>query len=110
MLTACSSSTLSFSEITTVPSDVQKRTHSEYTLQLIQEEEHAYYIIFNSEGTVSAHIEEKGDTIQVKFKETNKQEDVFERHVYKLTKDPEHEVIDVYINGESATLDNFTDL
>ncbi|GIN85875.1 hypothetical protein J6TS2_22610 [Heyndrickxia sporothermodurans] len=36
--------------------------------------------------------------------------DVIKQHVYKLTIDHEHEVIDIYINRQSTPIDNVTSL
>ncbi|USK62487.1 peptidylprolyl isomerase [Peribacillus asahii] len=108
ILSACNSSTLSFSEIDTVPSDVQDKIDSKYVVQLIDDGEDTSYIVFHSKGTVTATIEAKRDTIQVKVEENNQQNDVMKQYVYKLTKDPEHERIDLYINGESTPIDHVT--
>ncbi|USK87468.1 hypothetical protein [Peribacillus asahii] len=101
-------SILSLSEIDTVPSDVQDKIDSKYAVHLIDDGEDTSYIVFHSKGTVTATIEAEGDTIRVKFEENNQQTDVIKQHVYKLTKDPEHERIDLYINGESTPIDHVT--
>lgn len=110
ILVACNTSTLSMSELDIVPNNVQDKIDSNYKLQLIYEGEDIAYIIYQSKGTVATDLETQGDTLKVKLDETNKQDDVMEQHVYKLTLDPEHEVIDVLINGKSTTIDNVSSL
>ena len=55
-------------------------------------------------------LEVQGDTLKVGLDETNKQDDVIKQRVYKFTLDPEHEVIDVLINGKSKAFDNVSSL
>ncbi|WP_159433120.1 peptidylprolyl isomerase [Bacillus massilinigeriensis] len=110
ILVACNTSTLSMSELDIVPNNVQDKIDSNYKLQLIYEGEDIAYIIYQSKGTVATDLETQGDKLKVKLDETNKQDDVTEQHVYKLTLDPEHEVIDVLINGKSTAIDNVSSL
>ncbi|MCP3765019.1 peptidylprolyl isomerase [Domibacillus sp. A3M-37] len=111
ILAACNGSTLSFSEIANVPDDVQDKIESNYTLQLIGGGEDIYtsYIVYRTAGKVTTDLEVQGDTVKVKLDETNLQDDVSKPHVYKLTVDPEHEVIEVLINGQLTPFDNLTD-
>ena len=110
ILVACNTSTLSMSEIDIVPNDVQEKIDSNYVLQLIYDGEDIAYVVYQSTGTVVTDLEVQGDTLKVKLDETNKQDDVIEQRVYKFTLDPEHEVIDVLINGKSKAFDNVSSL
>lgn len=110
LLAACNSSTLSISEIDVIPDDVQDKIDYHHTLQLINDGEDIAYILYQSKGTVVTDLEVQGDTLKVKLDETNRQEGLIEQHVYKLTLDPEHEVIDILINGKSTPIDNVTSL
>ncbi|OZI10846.1 peptidylprolyl isomerase [Bacillaceae bacterium SAS-127] len=110
ILLACNTSTLSVSEIDIVPNDVQNKIDSNYGLQLIYEGEDIAYIVYQTNGTVVTDLEVQDDTLKVKLDETNKQDDVIEQHVYKLTLDPEHDVIDVLINGKPTPFDNVSSL
>ena len=107
---ACNTSTLSMSEIDIVPNNVQEKIDSNYVLQLIYDGEDIAYIVYQSNGTVVTDLEVQGDTLKVKLDETNKQDDVIEQRVYKFTLDPEHEVIEVLINGKSKAFDNVSSL
>ena len=107
---ACNTSTLSMSEIDIVPNDVQEKIDSNYVLQLIYDGEDIAYVVYQSTGTVVTDLEVQGDTLKVKLDETNKQDDVIKQRVYKFTLDPEHEVIDVLINGKSKAFDNVSSL
>ncbi len=110
ILVACNTSTLSISELDIVPSNVQDKVDSNYELQLIYEEKDIAYIIYQSKGEIIADLETQGNILKVKFDEANKQDDAIEQHVYKLTLDPEHEVLDVLINGKSKPFDNVLSL
>lgn len=107
---ACNTSTLSMSEIDIVPNVVQEKIDSNYELQLIYDGEDIAYIVYQSNGTVVNDLEVQGDTLKVKLDETNEQDDVIKQRVYKFTLDPEHEVIDVLINGKSKAFDNVSSL
>ena len=107
---ACNTSTLSMSEIDIVPNDVQEKIDSNNVLQLIYDGEDIAYVVYQSNGTVVTDLEVQGDTLKVKLDETNKQDDVIEQRVYKFTLDPEHEVIDVLINGKLKSFDNISSL
>jgi hypothetical protein len=110
LLVACNSSTLSISEIAVIPNDVQNKIDSNYMLQLIYDGEDITYIVYQSKGTVNTDLETQGETLNVKLDETNNQDAVIKQHVYKLTLDPEHEIIDIIINGKSTPIDNVTSL
>ncbi|MEY9975101.1 peptidylprolyl isomerase [Lysinibacillus sp. RC79] len=110
ILTACnSSSTLSISEIESVPEKVQKVIDEKNTLQKINEvDKDVSYIVFRSKGTVTTDLETQGDTLIIKLNVTNQQDNAIKQHVYKLTLDSNHDTIDIHINGKSTTIDNVT--
>ncbi|WP_397538967.1 hypothetical protein [Rummeliibacillus pycnus] len=70
ILSACNSSTLSFSEISNVPSEVQNKIDSNNVVQLINDGEDNSYIVFFSKGAVTTDLEAQGDTIKVKLEES----------------------------------------
>lgn len=109
ILSACNSSKLSFSEIENVPDNVQGKVDSNLKLQSINDGGgKGYYIVFHSSGDVETDLETQGDTVTIKFNETNLQDDVVKQNTFYLTTDPEHDVIDVLVNGESMPFDNVT--
>ncbi|MGM9925358.1 MAG: peptidylprolyl isomerase [Bacillus sp. (in: firmicutes)] len=108
LLAACNSSTLSISEMDVIPNNVQDKIDPSHTLQLIDDGEDIAYIVYQSKGTIAVDLEEQGDTLKVKLDETNKKDGAIEQHVYKLTLNPEHEAIDILINGKSTPIDNVT--
>lgn len=108
ILTACNSSTLSFSEIENVPNDVQDKVDSNLRLQSITDGGKGYYIVFHSSGEVESDLETQGDTLIIKFNVTNLEDGVVKQNTFYLTTDPEHEAIDVHVNGESIPFDNMT--
>jgi hypothetical protein len=110
ILSACNSSTLSFSEIENVPNNVQDKIDSNLKLQLINDGEKGSFIIFQSSGDVETDVETQGDTVTIKFNVPNLQDDGVKQNTYYLTTDPEHDVIDVLVNGESMPFDKVTGL
>ena len=108
ILTACNSSTLSFSEIENVPNNVQDKVDSNFKLQSITDGEKGYYIVFHSSGDVETDLKTQGNTVTIKFNVTNLQNGAVKQNTYYLTTDPEHDVIDVQVNGESIPFDNVT--
>lgn len=107
ILSACNSSTLSFSEIENVPDHVQDKVDPSLTLQSITNEAEGKYIIFHSSGNVKSDLDIQGDTVTIQFNVTN-QGDVVKQHTYYFTSDPKHDVLDVTVNGESIPFDNVT--
>ena len=116
MLSSCQTSVLRISTVGDVPSEVQEVIGSDadsaYTLQLINNGEHQYYIVYRAKGTVTARIEAKGDKAIINFdqKEENQNNNKMKHHVYQLTIKPERDTIAVYINGEEASFDRVTGL
>ena len=107
ILSACNSSTLSFSEIENVPDHVQDKVDSSLTLQSITNDAKGKYIIFHSSGNVKSDLDIQGDMVTIQFNVTN-QGDVVKQHTYYFTSDPKHDVLDVTVNGESIPFDNVT--
>lgn len=106
ILSACNSSVLSFTEIKNVPNNVQENVNSDLRLQLITDGEKGSYIVFHSSGDVKTDLETQGETLIIKFNETNLDDEAIEQNTYYLTTGPEHEAIDVQVNGESIPFDN----
>ena len=108
ILSACNSSILSFSKIENVPNNVQDKVDSNLKLQLINDGEKGYYIVFHSSGDVKTDLETQGETVTIKFNVTNLQDEVVKQNTFYLTTDPEHDVINVLVNGESMPFDKVT--
>jgi hypothetical protein len=106
ILSACNSSKLSFSEIENVPDNVQDKVDSSLKLQSITDGGKGYYIVFYSSGDVESDLETKGDTVIIKFNETNLKEDDVKQNTFYLSTGPEHDVIDVHVNGVSTPFEN----
>ena len=87
-----------------------KKIDSNLELQLINDGEKGSYIIFQSSGDIETDVETHGDTVTIKFTVPNPQDDVVKQNTYFLTTDPEHDVIDVLVNGELMPFDNVTGL
>ncbi|KHF39385.1 hypothetical protein [Halalkalibacter okhensis] len=107
ILSAYHSSTLSFSQLETVPNNVQDKIDSNLKLQSITDGDKEYYIVFHSSGDVEADIETQGDTVTIKFNVSNN-DGVVGQHLFYLTTGPEHDVLNVLVNGEITPFDNVT--
>lgn len=110
ILIACNSTTINFIEISKIPRDVQNNIDAKSTLQLINDGKNSSYIVFHSKRSVISTIEAEGGKIKINLDEVSPQDHIIEQHVYKLMKNPEHEIIDVYINGKSTPFDVVTGL
>ncbi|WP_329470584.1 hypothetical protein [Exiguobacterium sp. 9-2] len=108
-LSACNAndSKLSFSELKIVPNALQSKINPATTLQMINTKDDIAYIIYRTKKAVASDLEAQGDTLKIKLNESKTHKKT-KQHVYKLTLDPEHEIIDVYVNGKSTAFDNIT--
>lgn len=112
LLAACTSddSILSFSEVETVPDNLNQLIDPHEPLQLIYEGEQTAYVIYQSAGDPLTDIEEQDDTLKILISEADGSSIPAKQHVYKLTLDDHHEVIDVFINGKSTAFDRVSTL
>jgi len=108
ILSACLSSTLSFSEIEFVPENVEELINPDVTLQLIDEEAKGAYIIFHSNGDIEADLDAQGNIVTLIFNEADPQTKQIKRNVYYLTTDSSHDTINIQVNGEKVALDEVT--
>jgi len=108
ILSACQSSTLSFSEIENVPRQVEDSIDPNYVLQLINNGKKGSYIIFNTSGEIESSVEAQQDTVTIKLDVSDKQNDNSKSNVFLLTTEPEQDVLLVQVNGEIMPFDNIT--
>lgn len=108
ILAACNSSELSISEIESVPTKVQDRINTDYTLQLINDSEKGNaYIIFQSTGTVTAQLEVRENILDIKLDSASQEDNALKQYVYKITPgDAEYDTMNVLVNGQATPLDN----
>jgi len=108
ILAACNSSELNISEIQSIPTKVQEKINTDYTLQLIEEsEEGDSYIVFHSLETVKAQLELKENILIIKLDSITQENNELKPHVYKITRgDAEYDTINVLINGQATPLDS----
>jgi len=109
-LSACNvnESNLSFSELQTVPNDIQTKIDPDFSLQLINTKGDTAYVVYRTKKSVDTDLKSQENTVKIKLDESNDTSKNAKQHVYKLTLDPEHEIIDVYLNGKSTAFDNVT--
>ena len=108
LLVACNSPELSIQEVESIPSKVQDRINTDYTLQLINDSEKGdAYIIYQSEGAVTAELELKEKRLDIKLENTDQDNSSLKQFVYKITRgDAEYDTINVLVNGQATPLDN----
>src|SRR5699024_3772136 len=109
VLSACnlSEAGVSLKEVNRVPEQVKETIDVNKQLQLNSEGEgeNEYYIIFHSDGNVTADIEEQGEKAIIKFDvDESKSKEKIE-NLYYLTIVEETEKIIVLLNGEPAAFD-----
>ncbi|MFF2754468.1 peptidylprolyl isomerase [Psychrobacillus sp. NPDC058041] len=107
ILSACNSSKLNLSEIDGLSNELQDKVDSNLRLQSINVK-NGSYIIFHSSGEVEVDLDTQGNTIIIKFNVRNSKDDVVKQHIYYLTTDSNHDVIDVQVDGESIPFDVIT--
>ncbi|CEG27192.1 hypothetical protein [Bacillus sp. B-jedd] len=105
LLSACSTSTLSFKEVDRVPKSVQENINPNYKLQSIRDGKKGSYIIFHSRGDVESKLVPQGNKVVIKFKVLNGDDNSIKRYVYYLTTESKHDVLEVLVNGKSIPFD-----
>lgn len=107
LLAACSStpSTLSFSKLEIAQEELQNVIDPNAQLQLINEGEDISYVVYQFVEVVAADIEEDGETIKVNLNVAKEADDFSEQTIYKLTLDEDHEIIEIFVNGEATPID-----
>jgi len=109
LLAACNSSELSISEIQSVANKVQEGINSDYTLQLINEGENTAYILFQSNGAVTADLEVKDNILNIKLDIAKQENNELKQYIYKLSRgEAEYDTINVLVNGQTMPFDNVT--
>ena len=110
ILVACNSSELSITEIQSIPTKVQDRINSDYTLQLISDSEKGdAYIVFQSPGTVTAQVEVRDNILDIKLDSESQENNELKQYVYKITRgDAEYDTVNVIVNGEATYFDRST--
>lgn len=110
LLAACNSPELSIQEVERIPSKVQERINTDYTLQLINDSDKGdAYIIFQSEGEVTAELELNENKLDIKLEKTDQDNRSLKQFVYKITRgDAGYDMINVLLNGQETPLDNVT--
>lgn len=108
LLSACNSPTFSFTEVKNVPNTIQNNINPDFKLESFNEGEKGSYIVFHSSGDVKAVAESIGHIATIKFTVSNLKDEDVKQHVYYLTTGPEHDSIEVLVNGESTPIDNMT--
>ncbi len=110
LLAACNSSELSISEIEVIPTNLQYKIDTDSTLQMINENEKTFYVVYQSKGSVTSDLETIDDTLIIKLEHELEKNNEAKQYVYKLTIDSNHKAVEVHIDGERVPFDNVTTL
>lgn len=112
MLAACNasvsqkSSNISITKIDDVPKKVQEAIDPNAKLQKLNTGTERSYLVYFSNGDVTANFEKSGSMLIVQLEETNPQGDELKQYTFEIIEDnPDIEYFDVQINGESVPLD-----
>ncbi len=103
LLSACAQKEASLVEVKHLPDKVEKAIDPEEQLQVVNNSGGFYYIIFQSDADVKTALQTKDDMAIVQLEESPAASSESKRTIYKLTTGPEHEKMDIRINGESAS-------
>ncbi len=107
ILSACSSNEagIGIKEVNQVPNEVKETIDINRQLQLNNAGENEYYIIFHSDGKVTANFEEEEEKAIIKFDIAESKTKETIENVYYLRIAEESEKIIVLINGEPTAFD-----
>ena len=108
ILSGCSSSTVSLSEVENMPTHVQTEIDPNLKLQLINDGEKESYIIFHSNGQAEAKFEIQENRININIDEKQDEEEM--QKVFLLTTDSESDEIIVYVNGDLMPFESVSGL
>ena len=109
VLAACTSSELSINEIQNIPSKVQQVIFSDLRLQIIYNGEKGAYIVFHTQGTVTAELELTGNMLNIKLENESQSNDELKQHVFKVSYgDSQHDTINIIVNGQETYFDMAT--
>lgn len=105
-LVGCQSATsIGITELDEVDTEIKESIVIGDALQLMHLDDHTY-LIFHSSGDVLVDLDEEEEKINVHFDVINEHKIDIKQYIYELTVEPEHEAIDIYINGELTPIDN----
>lgn len=111
IMTACNSE-LAITELNSVPKRVNEIIEvlgsNDYVQMINDSNKDISYIIINTGGTVTVSVESKDDTILINIDEVENENKDKQKHIYKLTKDRDYEMIGLYKNGEEIPFDTVT--
>ncbi|MEK4425107.1 hypothetical protein [Solibacillus sp. FSL K6-1523] len=108
ILTACNSE-LAITEQDTVPKSVNEilgvLDSDDYVQMINDSKKDISYIVINTEGKVTVRVESKGDSILIYIDEVETENEDKKQRVFKLTRDRDYEMIELFKNDESIPFD-----
>lgn len=108
LLTACNSE-LAITELDSVPKRVNEilgiLDSDDYVQMINDSKKDISYIVINTEGKVTVRVESNGDSILIYIDEVETENENKKQHLFKLTRDQDYEMIELFKNGESIPFD-----
>ena len=112
MLAACNATPpttpLCIRELPIVPEHVQKNIVSQDNIQLLYEDDATYYLVYYSKGNVLASIVAEENRLIIHLNEGSEQRKEAQPYVFKISKSPKQNFIEVYINKQNMPIDRMT--
>lgn len=112
MLAACNATPpttpLSIRELPIVPEHIQKNIVSQDNIQLLYEDDATYYLVYYSKGNVLASMEVEENRLIIHLNEGSEQRKEAQPYVFKISKSPEQNLIEVFINKQNTPIDRMT--
>lgn len=107
-MTACNSE-LAITELDTVPKRVNEIIgvlgSDDYIQMINDSKKDISYLVINTGGTVTVRVESKEDSILINIDEVENENEDQKQHLFKLTRDRDYEMIELFKNGESIPFD-----
>lgn len=104
LLAGCSQAA-SIEKLDQVPQDLVEHIQSTEIMTVIEKDERTLYLILMSDRDVAeAAVETDEELLVVRVEESGEEREGKEPMLFRITRSPELDTIDVYLNGEPAIL------
>lgn len=98
-------STAAIEKLDQVPQDLVEHIQSTEIMTVIEKDERTLYLILMSDRDVEeAAVETDEELLVVRVEESGEEREGKEPMLFRITRSPELDTIDVYLNGEPAIL------
>lgn len=98
-------STAAIEKLDQIPQDLVEHIQSTEIMTVIEKGERTLYLILMSDRDVAeAAVETDEELLVVRVEESGEEREGKEPMLFRITRNPEHDTLDVYLNGEPAIL------